>query len=231
METNITTYKSELFGQIRTATDQNGNPIFCLSDVSKSLGITNYRNALKRLHGRGVHIVDTPTCNQHGAVVNQKVNFINEPNLYRLIFQSRKATAEQFQNWVFEEVLPSIRKTGGYTYEREIKQLQQENKDLQAKLDTIERRITNHKHNGHLTSTTKLAKMLGINDIGELIEKLDAEDFIIYFANMMIITPKSQNNEYAEYVTWWRGNRKIEYVGWTDKGISAIVQELGLNEI
>ena len=40
-----------------------------------------------------------------------------------------------------------------------------------------------------------------------------------------------KNEEYAEYVTWWKGNRKIEYVGWTDKGISAIVQELGLNEI
>lgn len=173
----------------------------------------------------GVHNVDMNT-----GKGKRSFTFINEPNLYRLIFQSRKATAEQFQNWVFEEVLPSIRKTGGYSYEKEIRLLQQQNKDLQDKLDTIERRITNHKHNGHLTSTTKLAKMCGI-EVGTLIESLDAQDFIIYFANMMIITPKSERNEYAEYVTWWRGNRKIEYVGWTDKGISAIVQELNLNPI
>lgn len=230
MESIIKTYKSDLFGQIRTATDQKGNPLFCLSDVSKSLGINNPRQAVKRLSKRGVITTDTPTYNQHGAVVNQQMTFINEPNLYRLIFQSRKATAEQFQNWVFEEVLPSIRKTGGYTYEKEIKQLQQQNHDLQMKLDTIEKRITNHKHNGHLTSTTKLAKMCGI-EVGELIEMLDSKAFIIYWANMMILTPMSENNEYAEYVTWWKGNRKIEYVGWTDKGISAIVQELGINEI
>lgn len=231
METNIKTYKSELFGQIRTATDQNGNPLFCYKDVINCLGLSENRHLKKKLNQRGVTINHTPTLNQYGAVVDQQMTFINEPNLYRLIFQSRKATAEQFQNWVFEDVLPSIRKTGGYNYEKEIKQLQQENHDLHKKVDLIEKRITNHKHNVHLTSTTKLANMLGINEVGELIESLDAKDFIIYFANMMIITPKSENNEYAEYVTWWKGNRKIEYVGWTDKGISAIVQELGYNEI
>lgn len=225
MGTNITTYKSELFGQIRTATDQNGNPIFCLSDTCRSLGIDNARNVVNRMNKIGVHNVDMNT-----GKGKRSFTFINEPNLYRLIFQSRKATAEQFQNWVFEEVLPSIRKTGGYQYETQIKQLQQQNRDLQEKLDTIERRITNHKHNGHLTSTSKLAEKYGM-EVGELIEKLDDRDFIIYFANMMILTPKSEGNEYAEYVTWWRGNRKIEYVGWTDKGISAIVQDLNLTEI
>lgn len=229
METNITTYKSDLFGQIRTATDQNGNPLFCYKDVINCLGLSENRHLKKKLNQRGVTTNHTPTYNQHGAVVDQQMTFINEPNLYRLIFQSRKATAEQFQNWVFEEVLPSIRKTGGYNYEKEIKQLQQENQNLQIKLDTIEKRITNHKHNGHLTSTTKLAKMYGI-EIGELIKQLDREDFIIYWANMMVITPMSENNEYAEYVTWYKGNRKIEYVGWTDKGICAIVQELKLSE-
>ena len=62
----------------------------------------------------GVTTINAPTYNQHGALVMQDLNFIDEPNLYRCIFQSRKAEAEQFQNWVFEEVLPSIRKNGGY---------------------------------------------------------------------------------------------------------------------
>jgi len=109
MESKLTVFRSELFGEIRTTTDSTGNPIFNLSDASKSLGIVNSRNAVKRLQQKGVHTVDTLTS---GGV--QKLTFINEPNLYRLIFQSRKAEAEQFQDWIFEEVLPSIRKNGGY---------------------------------------------------------------------------------------------------------------------
>ncbi len=57
--------------------------------------------------------MDTPTYNQHDAIFTVNV-FINEPNLYLCIFQSRKPDAEMLQNWVFEDVLPQIRKTGGY---------------------------------------------------------------------------------------------------------------------
>ena len=62
----------------------------------------------------GGDTIETPIKNQFGTVVAQKMIYIDEPNLYRCIFQSRKAEAEQFQNWVFEEVLPSIRRNGAY---------------------------------------------------------------------------------------------------------------------
>jgi prophage antirepressor-like protein len=48
----------------------------------------------------------------------QKLKFINEPNLYRVIFRSNKKEALNFQNWVFAEVLPTIRKTGGYSFSK-----------------------------------------------------------------------------------------------------------------
>ena len=87
----------------------NDEPYFCLADVCKILDIANSRDAKTRLDLKGVATTDTLT---NGGM--QKLDFINEPNLYRLIFQSRKPEAETFQEWVFAEVLPSIRKHGGY---------------------------------------------------------------------------------------------------------------------
>ena len=61
---------------------------------------------------RGVEKIPTPT---KGGI--QNITFVNEPNLYRVIFRSNKAEARQFQDWVFNEVLPTIRKTGSYNTE------------------------------------------------------------------------------------------------------------------
>jgi len=106
---NLEIFKNENF-EVRVAVDENNEPLFCLSDVCKILGLDNSRQAKTRLDQKGVISIDTLT---NGGV--QKLDFINEPNLYRLIFQSRKPEAEVFQEWVFSEILPSIRKTGSYT--------------------------------------------------------------------------------------------------------------------
>lgn len=101
-------FNSSEFGQIRTVTIDN-EPMFCLSDVCKALDISNVGNVKQRLSEKGIHTADTLT---NGGV--QKMTFINEPNLYKTIFQSRKESAERFTDWVTSEVLPSIRKSGGY---------------------------------------------------------------------------------------------------------------------
>ncbi|HAF6262443.1 TPA: hypothetical protein G9F11_005163 [Salmonella enterica] len=89
----------------------DGEPWFCLSDVAKILEIKNSRDLLsKQLDKDGVdkiYIIDSLSRKQEAA-------FINEPNLYRVIFRSNKPEARQFQDWVFNEVLPTIRKTGHY---------------------------------------------------------------------------------------------------------------------
>lgn len=111
---SIKIFENAQFGQIRTAMSENNEPMFCLADVCNALGLNQPSKVKSRLHDRGVTTIPTPTYNQHGAEVVQSLNYINEPNLYKCIFQSRKAEAEAFQDWVTSEVLPSIRKTGGY---------------------------------------------------------------------------------------------------------------------
>ena len=95
---------------VRVITDNKQEPWFCANDVCDILGYSNPRDAIsKHCKVGGVAKRDTPT---KSAV--QEMTFINEPNLYRLIIKSRKPEAEPFEAWVFEEVLPQIRKTGKY---------------------------------------------------------------------------------------------------------------------
>lgn len=93
--------------QIRT-TVIDGNPYFCLTDCCKCLNIAQTRDVVSRLKG----VVKTDTLTNGGK---QSLNYINEPNLYRLIFRSNKPQAQAFADWVYSEVLPSIRKTGQYS--------------------------------------------------------------------------------------------------------------------
>ena len=101
-------FSNSEFGEIRTIT-KDDEPMFCLADVCKALEISNVGNVKQRLSEKGIHTADTPT---KGGL--QKMIFINEANLYKTIFQSRKDSAERFTEWVTSEVLPSIRKNGGY---------------------------------------------------------------------------------------------------------------------
>ncbi|EJC0002922.1 hypothetical protein OFY43_004828 [Salmonella enterica] len=88
----------------------DGEPWFCLKDVCEILSIANPRDLMaKQLDKEGVDKIYTPT--ESGK---QNITFINEPNLYRVIFRSNKPEAKQFQDWVFNDVLPTIRKTGRY---------------------------------------------------------------------------------------------------------------------
>ena len=95
--------------EVRTAIKDNGDVYFCLPDVATILEISNANPSRFSLDEKGVHKMYTPT---NGGV--QQLTYVNEPNLYRVIFRSNKAEARQFQDWMFNEVLPTIRKTGSY---------------------------------------------------------------------------------------------------------------------
>lgn len=107
-QTGIRIFKNAQFGRIRTALGASGEPLFCLVDVCKILELQTNK-VKQRINPKGWCSIPSPT---NGGI--QQLNFITEPNLYKCIFQSRKKEAEQFQDWVCEEVLPSIRKSGGY---------------------------------------------------------------------------------------------------------------------
>ena len=95
--------------EVRTAIKDNGDVYFCLKDIATVLGMQDTQTKNFNLDEKGVEKIPTPT---KGGM--QHLTYINEPNLYRVIFRSNKAEARQFQDWVFNEVLPTIRKTGSY---------------------------------------------------------------------------------------------------------------------
>nr|DAR58696.1 MAG TPA: repressor domain protein [Bacteriophage sp.] len=104
---DLTVFQNPEFGELRTA-EQNGETWFCLADICKPLGI-RAKDCRHRLKAEGIVIIDTPTNRSVQGML-----FVNEGNLYRAIFQSHKPEADRFTDWVTEEVLPSIRKTGRY---------------------------------------------------------------------------------------------------------------------
>lgn len=111
MTTEITTlqFNSDQFGQLRVVKDDNGEPWFVAKDVCDALSLGRQHDSTRYLDAdeKGEGLVDTPSGKQTMVV-------INEPGFYKLIMKSRKPEAKAFQRWVTHEVLPSIRKKGGY---------------------------------------------------------------------------------------------------------------------
>lgn len=108
---NISIFNSDNFGELRIVM-QDGEPWFVAADVCRALDITNAADAVaKRLRGRERRIATIYT-----KAGNRDMTIVSESGMYRLIFHSRKEEAEQFQDWVVEVVLPSIRKDGGYLH-------------------------------------------------------------------------------------------------------------------
>lgn len=110
---NLQIFRNEEFGEIRTVTI-DGEPMFCLADICKALELSQPSKVKERLNQKGVNSI--PTLTNGGT---QNLLYVNESNLYKTIFQSRKESAERFTDWVTSEVLPSIRKHGGYIFDQE----------------------------------------------------------------------------------------------------------------
>ena len=107
MNNEVQAFNNEEFGQVRTLVEQ-GNVLFCASDVATALGYAKPNNAVSQ-HCRATLKRGIPIS---GKV--QKVNFIPEGDVYRLIIRSKLPAAEKFERWVFDEVLPTIHKHGAY---------------------------------------------------------------------------------------------------------------------
>lgn len=100
-------FQNTEFGELRVL-EQDGKPYFPATACAKKLGYTNPQKAI-RDHCKGVNEMVTPT---KGGT--QTMRFIPEGDLYRLITHSKLPSAERFETWIFDEVLPAIRQTGGY---------------------------------------------------------------------------------------------------------------------
>lgn len=145
-------FESEAFGNLRAVTDDNGNPWFVGKDVASALGYSDTINALKK----HVHD-DDKIMGCQNATPSQSLDtsrffvvdslgrkqypvFINESGMYALIFGSKLPSAIDFKHWVTSEVLPSIRKTGGY---HDVDRMQSQLDSMKEAVDRIERTTKN----------------------------------------------------------------------------------------
>lgn len=126
-------FSNSEFGEVRTL-DVDGRPYFAGTDVARALGYAIPSKAVNT-HCKGVSKMEAPTP---GGV--QKLLFIPEGDLYRLIISSKLPSAEKFERWVFEEVLPSIRKTGAYGVQvpRTLKEALQLALEQEEKLEALQ---------------------------------------------------------------------------------------------
>lgn len=111
MANEIKIFSNEEFGNVRTV-EVDGKILFCGSDVAKALGYSNSNDAITR-HCRCIVKHDIPHPQSPGKTI--MVSFVSEGDIYRLITHSKLPSAEKFESWVFDDVLPSIRKTGLYS--------------------------------------------------------------------------------------------------------------------
>lgn len=188
---NIQIFNDPEFGAVRTL-EIDGKPYFVANDIAKSLGYANPRDAILR-HCKGVvkHDGVSKTTNQYGTTTEQTVelNFIPEGDIYRLITHSKLPSAERFESWVFDEVLPSIRKHGMYAKEelldnpdllisvaQELKAERERNKALRKKVGDLE------------TTVHSMDKV-----IGELVPKANYVDVILQSKSTVLITQIAQD--------------------------------------
>lgn len=107
-ENRMQVFNNDQFGSVRTVV-KDGEPWFVAADVCKALEIGNPTDVMKRLDDDERTLVSI-----EGASNTLPVNVINEPGLYAVVLGSRKPEAKTFKRWITHEVIPTIRKTGGY---------------------------------------------------------------------------------------------------------------------
>ena len=195
-------FNSEEFGQIRTVVINN-EPWLCLTDICKALELTQPSKVKERLKEKGVRSI--PTLTNGGT---QNLLYVDEGNLYKTIFQSRKESAEKFSDWVTSDVLPSIRAHGIYATDNAIDQIMN-NPDFGIQLLTKlkeERtaRVKAEKKNAilmHVNKTytaTEIAKELGLKSATQLNKILEEKKIQYHVNGTWVMYSKYSNLGYEE---------------------------------
>ena len=151
-------FNNSEFGTVRTLEEDNGTVLFTATDVAQALGYTNTRDAISR-HCRCVVKRDVPHPQAPDKTI--EMSFIPESDLYRLVFSSKLPTAEKFTDWVTCEVLPSIRKHGGYIAGQE----QMSTEELLAKALTVNHKILEERNARIAAQDVHIAELTVANQI------------------------------------------------------------------
>lgn len=185
-------FSSEEFGEVRTV-EVEGKPFFCGSDVAKALGYTNPNKAIND-HCRAITKWST-----HISGKMQDINYIPEGDLYRLIVSSKLPSAEKFERWVFDEVLPSIRKHGLYATD-----------ELLDNPDLIIQMATKLKEERKVRKVLELENKVQSQQIAELQPKASYYDLILQCKDLLTVTEISKD------------------YGMSAKGLNTKLHELGV---
>lgn len=175
-------FNNEEFGSVRTVTKDN-EPMFCLVDVCKALELEQVSRVKSRLKEDGV--TNSKVIDRLGR--EQEATFINESNLYRVIFQSRKPSAERFTDWVTSDVLPSIRKNGGYIVNQE----QMTPEQIVANALIVAQNIISQKDRQIEELETSVQQMDSV--ITEMTPKVDYADRILSSTDCMTVSQIAQD--------------------------------------
>ena len=235
MQTEIQIFKNEQFGEIRTMLDEKGQPWFVGKDVARRLGYINPQKALRD------HVDDDDkTVNESFTVNGTQPILINESGVYSLVLASKLPQAKAFKHWVTAEVLPQIRKTGGYIplkdkegrelsdleimcrammiMKKSIEQKEQLIADLQPKADYVDEVLDSV----DCLTMTQVAKGLGMT-VHDLTTRL-LQDGIIYeqSGQYMLYAPYARRQYARNRTHSWRdlfGDVHTRtYLVWTEKG-------------
>ena len=166
---NLQIFKNKEFGEIQIV-EENGKFEFGATETAKMLGYTNPHKAIID-HCKRDGLTKREVTDSLGR--KQEKNFIDEGNLYRLITHSKLPSAEKFESWVFDEVLPSIRKTGGYIAGEE--NMTEDELVLKA-IEVMQRKV---KHLEEKTERLATENSMQFQLIGELKPKADYLDKIL----------------------------------------------------
>lgn len=203
-------FKNEEFGEVRTV-EIEGKPYFCGSDVAKALGYVRPNDAIST-HCRATVKWSTPISGKM-----QDINYIPEGDLYRLIVSSKLPTAEKFERWVFDEVLPSIRKHGLYATD-----------ELLDNPDLIIQMATKLKEEREARKALEIENKVQSQQIAELTPKATYYDLILQCKDLLSMTEiakdygksaKGMNKLLNEFgIQYKQGGVWFLYAKYQDKG-------------
>lgn len=180
------------FGQVRTI-EENGKILFCGIDVAKSLGYARYRDAISS-HCKGA--VKRRILTNGGE---QETSFVTEGDIYRLVVKSQMPYAEQFESWIFDEIIPSIRKHGMYATDELIN-----NPDLLIAVATQ----LKEERQARVQAEQKVIEMKPLATFGEALSKSETSILIRELAKIITQSTSVSIGEKRLY-SWLRVNKYI----------------------
>lgn len=233
MNTKIQLFENPEFGLVRTMIEENGKVLFCGKDIATALGYIHTADAIAA-HCKGVCVLPTPT---RGGIQNLK--YVTEGDVYRLIVSSQLPASQKFEHWLFDEVVPTIRKTGAYITPQMLEQLAanpgsaallfQELKQIQTQIADMEPKAAYYNalvEAKLLTNTRDTAKELKFPP--KLFAYLLVEMKLAYRNKKNVLLPSAfmVNNGYAEIKEYTNNNHCDIYMLFTPKGRLYLTQKI-----